>query len=151
MVFIYFSVLWKALLFHYSFLTMMFKKEIVAYVYCTFVSVHLSNLFWVAVGWLLNAPGFDLSLSSRLPILENICGVEEIKQEKTCLLQRVRLADSPRGAQLHCRCSHRASSGADTSLAVLRSLEQRLLSYLQKRTFHVSVVLYPVSKVCLVL
>lgn len=151
MVFICFSALWKALLFHYSFLTTMFKNEIVA-MYIAHVSVYLSNLFWVAVGWLLNASGFDLPLSSRIPILQNIiCGVEEIKQEKTCLQQRVRLTGSPRGARLHCRRSHRANSGADASLAVLRSLEKRLLSYSQKQTFHVSVVLYPVSKVCLVL
>lgn len=93
-------------------------------VYCTCTCV----LIWQLLSgcWLLlNASGFDLSFSSRIPVLQSIlCRVEEIKQEKTCLLQRVRLADSPWGAQLHCRCSHTASSGAGTSLAVLRSLEQ---------------------------
>lgn len=46
------------------------------------VSLYLTNC-----KWLLNAPGFDLSISSRIPVLQNnICRVEEIKQEKTCLL-----------------------------------------------------------------
>lgn len=46
------------------------------------VSLYLTNC-----KWLLNDPGFDLSISSRIPVLQNnICRVEEIKQEKTCLL-----------------------------------------------------------------
>lgn len=83
-----------------SFVTSLFflnycvKKEIcllLLNVYIARVSLYLTNF-----KWLLNAPGFDLSISSRIPILQNnICRVEEIKQEKTWLQQRMRLADSP--------------------------------------------------------
>lgn len=118
--------------------------------YIAVVSVYLSNLFWVAVGWPLSAPGSDLSLSSRIPALQSvICGGEEVKTARDVSSTAGGMGCQPQGAQ-RCRCAHRASSGADAPLAALRSLEQPLLSHLQQQTVCVSVALYPGSKVCLV-
>lgn len=50
--------------------------------------IALDSVYCICISVLLNTPGFDLSASSRIPILQNIiCRLEGIKQEKTCLLQ----------------------------------------------------------------